>query len=103
MTRRRPAPILGRQPAVRGAMKASAERRFPDMDGREERDEDLTGSRPITHHGRRAGAAGARAGRRYETRPGSFRDVVQPAGAEAFRPRHALPAFVLVPGVADRL
>src|SRR5438094_2707664 len=73
---------------------------FPDADGREECDEDSIRSRHVPHHGRCAGAAGARAGGRYETRPSAFRDVVQSAGAEAFRPRDAVPAFVLVSRIA---
>ena len=45
-----------------------------------------------------AGAAGA--DRRQEARQGAFRNIVQAGGAEAFRPRDAVPAFVLVSRIA---
>ena len=38
--------------------------------------------------------------RRQEARQGAFRNIVQAGSAEAFRPRDAVPAFVLVPRVA---
>src|SRR2546430_2366049 len=45
--------------------------------------------------------ARVRTNRRYEARPGTFRNLVQAGCAKAFRPRDALPAFVLVSGFAN--